>query len=111
MRQTLEEYCRDVNANAERFAREEVICQRIDHLRAFNFGRMMQRVENSRREARQRVRCLLLGLVMGVACGRAHPDNLYHALAHKFLAQANFIVREAESSALWRLWKVPRLRV
>jgi hypothetical protein len=67
MRQALEDYCREVDEKAERFAREEVICRQSEHLRAFNFGRMIQRVENSRRDLWLRVGCLLAGLVIGLA--------------------------------------------
>lgn len=107
MRQTLEDYCHEVDKKAERFAREEVTCRQSEHLRAFNFGRTIQRVENSRRDAWLRVGFLLAGLVIGVACGRAYPDHLSSTLAHRLLTKANLIVRKAENSTPWRIWTAP----
>ncbi|MGA2986178.1 MAG: hypothetical protein ABSG32_20425 [Terriglobia bacterium] len=111
MKQTLEDYCREVDEQAERFAQAEERHERADHLQAFNFGRIVQRTENSRRDACLRVGWLLAGLAIGVACGKVYPDHLYRALANKFLTRASLVGRELGRARLYSFWKSLRLRL
>lgn len=105
MKQALEEYYREVEEKAEEFAQEEVMCRRYDHVRAFNLGRLAQRVEKSRHETWLRVLWLFLGLTIGLACGGMYPDSLYSLLAHKVITKANVVVRSAGRGGFNSLWK------
>jgi hypothetical protein len=111
VKQSLEDYCRDVEEKAEKFAQEEEMRERHDHLQAFNLGRMVQRTENFRRGAWRRVGWLLAGLAIGLAFGRVYPDYVYPALAQRFLTKASLLVRGAGRAGLLKLWKMPRLRM
>ena len=73
MKHSLEEYCREVTDKAEKFVQSEEMQRRIDHVRAFNLGRMAQRLETSRREVWLRVGWLLAGVAIGAACGWIRP--------------------------------------
>jgi hypothetical protein len=111
MKQVLEDYYREVDAKAEKFAREEELRERAEYLEAFNFGRMVQRTQKSRRDAWRRVGWLLVGVAIGVAFGRVYPDYLYPALAHKCLAQASLIGRDLGRARLYSLWKNLRIKL
>ncbi len=111
MKQALEDYRRTVDEKAEMFAQAEERRERDDHLQAFNFGRMAQRVENTRYDAWRRVGWLLAGLAIGVTFGRVYPDHVYPAMAQKFLTKAGLLVRGAGKAGLAKFWKMPRLRV
>ena len=80
MKQALADYYRETEEKADTFARQEQTTSRVDHLHAFNLGRMVQRIEHSRRDAWLRVGLLLAGLAIGVAVGRISPAHVYHAL-------------------------------
>jgi hypothetical protein len=69
MKQTFEDYYREVQEKAERFTQAEEMCKQVDHLRAFNPGRMVQRIRNSRYDVRRRVGWLPAGLAIGVRQG------------------------------------------
>jgi len=105
MKQALEDYIREVEERAERFAQQEDLTRRDDHLRSFNLGRMAQRVERSRHEIWLRVAWLMVGITIGIALGRAYPDYLYPALAHKFLTKAGVVVRSAGKTNFSSFWK------
>lgn len=98
MKSSLEEYCRTLDEQAAQFAREEVHSEQEDHLQAFNFGRMTQRVANVRRDACLSVGCLLAGLVLGTALGNAIPNGTVNALPHRFLTRANHLIQRAKST-------------
>jgi len=66
MSQTFEDYCRKLQREADALAREAEVHSRFDHLHAFNFGRSLGRLENSRGAMGLRVRWLLLGAAVGV---------------------------------------------
>jgi hypothetical protein len=110
MKQMLEDYYREVEEKAEQFAQEAQMRERTEHLQAFNFGRIVQRTENSRHEAFMRVGWLLLGLAIGVAIGRVYPVHLTSALAHQFITKASLVVREMGKSTLGKFWGAPRFR-
>ena len=80
MKQALANYYREIEEKAAAFAQQEHTISRVDHLQAFNLGRMVQRIEYSRRDTWLRVGLLLAGLASGVAVGRISPSHLYHAL-------------------------------
>jgi hypothetical protein len=65
MKQTFEEYSLQLSGRAERLAQETEMRDRYEHLRAFNFGRSVQRLEEGRRRLWLRTRWLLLGVVLG----------------------------------------------
>jgi len=81
---------------AEATAMEE----RLAHLRAFNFGRTVQRLEQSRRNAWSRFCWLLAGLLMGVAVSRVYVDYLQPAITHGLLARASQVVRTVGHSTV-----------
>lgn len=111
MRQTLEDYCREVEEKAEQFAQAEAQRERAEHLQAFNFGRLAQRVENSRSGLWLRMGWLVAGVALGAVLGSVFPNYLYPALAHKLFTQASLLVRELGKMGLFSLWKSPRVRV
>lgn len=80
MKQALADYYRETEEKAEAFARQDQTTSRFDHLQAFNLGRMVQRIEYSRRDAWLRVGLLLAGLAIGVAVGRISPAHIYDTL-------------------------------
>lgn len=100
MKPTLEEYCRTVDEQAAKFAREETNAQRNDHLRAFNFGRMTQRIESARQGALLRAGWLLMGLVLGAALGTSIPSSALQSLPGRVLSKAQRIVNRVRNSAI-----------
>lgn len=88
MKQALEDYCREVEEKAEKYAQDEVMCRRYDHLRAFNLGRMAQRVEKTRQEIWLRVAWLLLGLAIGLAFGAWYSRTSFPRLAQRLSKSA-----------------------
>ena len=100
MKTSLEEYCRTLDEQAAQFAREEVGSEQDDHLRAFNFGRMTQRVANARRDVLLGVGWLLAGLVLGIALGSSIPNGVLKTLPHQLFTRANHLVQQAKIS--WR---------
>jgi hypothetical protein len=108
MKQALEDYFREVDEKAEKYAQQEEMSRRVEHLRSFNLGRLTQRLEKSRRETWVRMAWLMVGIVIGVALGRTYPSYLYPTLAHKFISKAAVMVRSAEKSGFsgfWRGWR------
>ncbi len=99
MKPTLEEYCRSVDEQAAKFAREETDTQLDDHLRAFNFGRMAQRVEHARQGALLRAGWLLAGLILGVALGASIPNSELQVLPGRFLSKAQHLVSRVRNSS------------
>ena len=67
MHQAFEQHCEEVRAKAAQLGEETEMRARFEHLRAFNFGRSIQQLENSHHEFRMRMCWLLLGAVMGAA--------------------------------------------
>ncbi len=67
MHQAFEQYCEVVRAKAAQLGEEAEMRARFEHLRAFNFGRSIQHLENSQHELRMRLCWLLLGAAMGAA--------------------------------------------
>ena len=80
MKQALADYYRETEEKAETYVQREQRIGRVDHLQAFNLGRMVQRLEYSRRNAWLCAGWLLAGLAIGVAVGRISPAHVYHAL-------------------------------
>jgi hypothetical protein len=104
MKAALQEYYREVEEKAERFAKANEMRERADHLRAFNLGRMAQRVEGVKFHSWLRVGWLLAGLAIGVAIGRAVPGSWFPAGAQRYFAAAGHIAAEAgRSAAHWML--------
>lgn len=66
MPQNNEDYCRRLQTEADIFARKAEGSGRFQHLRAFNFGRSVARLEHARDVFWMRVRWLLLGAAVGV---------------------------------------------
>ena len=95
MKQTFEEYRFAVEENAERFAQTQEEHNQEDHLRAFNLGRMVERIQNPRRRARRPVRWLLAGLVIGVVCGRFFPDYVHRTVGGRFPTHASIVLKTA----------------
>jgi hypothetical protein len=104
-----EDYYHEVVEKAKRFAQAEEMRERADHLQAFNFGRTVQRIENSPFDVCLHVGCLLAEVTIGMAFGRIYPNYLYPALAHRFLTQARLFVGKLGKTRLYSFWK--RLRV
>jgi hypothetical protein len=67
VRQTFDQYCDELRAEAARIGEEAEMRARCEHLRAFNFGRSVQRLEDCHHHFWLRVCWLLLGLAMGSA--------------------------------------------
>jgi len=95
MKQTFEEYRFEVEENAERFAQTQETHNQEDHLRAFNLGRMVERIQNPRRRARRPVRWLLAGLVIGVLCGRVFPASVYRSFGGGVPTRASIVLKAA----------------
>jgi CheY-like chemotaxis protein len=64
---TLDEYCRELETEADVVAHQAELDARSGHLHAFNFGRVLGRMEQSREQMWLRVRWLLFGAAAGVA--------------------------------------------
>lgn len=92
MRQAFEEYRCELDESAECFARTEDARERDDHLRAYNLGRMVERLQNRPTKGRRPIPWLLLGLAIGMACGSLFPNDIYRAFAGRFLTQAREIL-------------------
>ena len=65
MKQTFEDYCRRLKAEADSLAQEADNHARFEHLQAYHFGRSVGRTENAYHDFWLRVRWLLLGAVVG----------------------------------------------
>ena len=65
MKQSFEDYAREVKVKAEYLAQEAEIRAYADHLQAFNFGRTVQRLADSPPETWLRLGWLLIGTVIG----------------------------------------------
>ncbi len=98
MKQTFEEYYREVVENAETFAHLEEMRRQEDHLRSFNLGRIAGRFQDSKLSARLSAAWLLVGLLIGIACGRFFPDHLDRTFAGKFLTHTKTIAETAGKS-------------
>ena len=109
MKRSFEDYCREVQLQAHEIAEMEEVSRRIEHLRSFNLGRTIQRAQAPQFRAWPRVGWLLLGLTIGVACGRIYPNYLYPMVAHRVLDQASHFVRAADRPGFWSIWKNPGL--
>ncbi len=95
MKVTTDEYYREVVTRAEEAAQLAEMDQRAEHLRAFNFGRTVQRIQNSSYDRWRRLGWLMVGLAIGMACGRLYPD-WHSSVTHKLASQSSQIVRVAE---------------
>jgi CheY-like chemotaxis protein len=62
----MEEYCRNLEMEADAIARQAEIDARVNHLEAFNFGRSLARLENARAALRLRILWLLFGAAAGL---------------------------------------------
>jgi len=89
MKQTFEEYRSAVVENAERFAQTQEMRDREDHLQAYNLGRIVERLQNHQNKARRPVPWLLVGLAIGIACGRLFPDYVHRTFTGRFLTHAS----------------------
>ncbi len=73
MKQTSERYCQQLSGEAEQLAQEVEMRECIDHLRAFNFGCAVQRLEDVQHDLSAQaafwvcVRWLLIGVAIGAA--------------------------------------------
>jgi hypothetical protein len=65
VKQTFEDYCQELSGQAEQLAQEVEMRECLDHLRAFNFGRTVQRLEDAQHDFWGRVRWLLIGVAIG----------------------------------------------
>jgi hypothetical protein len=66
MKQTFEDYCRQLKVEADALSRQADSHARFNHLQAFDFGRSVGRIENAYDDFWLRVRWLLLGAAVGV---------------------------------------------
>src|SRR5579872_3658681 len=83
MRASMQDYYREVEERASQFTRDQEMRERADHLRAFNFGRTVQRIERTRRDLGIRIVFLTVGLVVGMTIGR--PSKIFMRRAAKVL--------------------------
>lgn len=67
MHQTFDQYCEELKTKSIQITDEAEMRARYEHLWAFNFGRSIQRLEDSQRHFWLRVCWLLMGLGMGAA--------------------------------------------
>jgi len=73
MKQTFEQYCRQLSGEADQLAQEAELRDCLDHLEAFNFGRAVQRLDGVQHGLSAqagfwvRVRWLLVGVAIGAA--------------------------------------------
>jgi hypothetical protein len=65
--QAFDQYCEELRARAAQLADETEMRARVEHLRAFNFGRSIQHLEDSQHDFWMRLCWLLLGVAMGAA--------------------------------------------
>ena len=66
MSQTFKEYCLKLQTEVDAIGQQAETDIRFDHLRAFNFGRSLERIEQVRGRLWLRVRWLLLGAALGM---------------------------------------------
>jgi hypothetical protein len=76
MKQTFEDYCREVKAEAECLTQEAEVRACADHLQAFNFGRTVQRLENAPHDFWVRLGWLLIGAAIGAALAAGFVQSL-----------------------------------
>ena len=95
-----EDDCCVTGPESEMAADVKAMQERLAHLRAFNFGRTVQRLEQSRRNAWSRLCWLLAGLLMGVAGSRVYVDYFQPAITHGLLARASQVVRSVGHSTV-----------
>jgi hypothetical protein len=73
MKQTFEQYCQRLSAEAAQLAKEVEMRESIEHLGAFNSGRAVQRLEDVQHDLSAQaafwvcVRWLLIGVAIGAA--------------------------------------------
>lgn len=66
MLQTFEDYCQRLRVETREASQKAEMPARIDHLRAFNFGRSLARMELAQDIFWVRLRCLFWGAAAGV---------------------------------------------
>jgi hypothetical protein len=98
MKQTFEDYRREVLARADEAAQLGDAHQCSDHLESYNFGRTVQRIESLRRDYWVRIGCLLAGIAIGVACSSGYPRYLYSTLAQTLHTQVASHIAQVEST-------------
>jgi hypothetical protein len=76
MKQTFEQYSLELSGIAERLAQEAEMRARCEHLRAFNFGRSVEHLEDTRRRFWLRTRWLLLGMALGATLAAGYVQAL-----------------------------------
>lgn len=91
MRAALQEYYREVDEKAEQFARESELRERADHLRAFNLGRLAQRVESVRSKGRLRAGWIVAGLILGMGIGRPNLSLLRNVSLRVFASHGQAV--------------------
>lgn len=69
MAQTFEDYCEKLKLEADALAQQADAYSLDDHFHAFNFGRSVERIENSRAHYWLRLRWLFMGAAVGAAIG------------------------------------------
>jgi hypothetical protein len=84
MSPTFEEYCRELRTEVDAIEQQAEADVRFDHLRAFNFGRSLGRMEQARDHLWLRVRWLLLGAAVGVAVAAVNLQVLLYARILQF---------------------------
>jgi hypothetical protein len=76
VRQTFDQYCDELRVEAARIGEETEMRARYEHLRAFNFGRSVQRLEDRHHHFWLRLLWLLVGLALGSALVAACLQSL-----------------------------------
>ncbi len=100
MKAALQEYCREVDERAERFATETEMRERADHLNAFNLGRLAQRVDGWKFGGLLRAAWLVVGMLIGMNIGWALLPFLQAATSKKFFTRSASALQTAGSPAL-----------
>ncbi len=83
MSPTFEEYCRKLQIEVDALAQKAEVQSCFDHLRAFNFGHSMARIEYARDVFWLRVRWLLLGAAVSMIVTAVH----FHILLSSHILQ------------------------
>ncbi len=83
MSTTFEEHCRKLQIEVDALAQKAEVHSCFDHLRAFNFGRCVARIEYARDVFWLRVRWLLLGAAVGMIFTVVH----FHILSSSHILQ------------------------